>query len=81
MWEYLKAALNAANDAPMLWAGMTLGFALIAAMSGFWAIMAFALVTAYQWGYALASRMYEKGIMCAECGDRLDVEEDPRAAL
>ncbi len=74
MWDDLKAALNEINEAPILWAALTIGIALVTAGSGFWGLFAFALVTAYQWGYALAARTYEKGIICEECGDRLDVE-------
>ena len=81
MYETVRDTLRAMNESAVMWAIFTLAVAVVGAVSGFWALLLIALLAAFQWGYRAASEIYENGIMCAECGDRLDVEEDPRTAL
>lgn len=81
MNENLRDALRTMNNSAVVWAIFTLALGVVGAVSGFWALLLVALLPAFQWGYVAACEIYESGIMCAECGDRLDVEEDPRTAL
>lgn len=81
MYERVRDALRAVNESPLFWAGLTLGMLVIGALSGAWLVVVIATLPAWQWGYRAGCEMYEKGIMCAECADRLDVEDDPRSSL
>lgn len=78
MYKELQGALRATNESPIFWALLALGMIVIGVVSGFWVVAVIAALPAWQWGYRAGCEIYEKGIMCAECADRLDVEEDPR---
>jgi hypothetical protein len=78
MYEELRGALRATNESPVFWAMLALGMIVIGAVSGFWVIAVIAALPAWQWGYRAGCEIYEKGIMCAECADRLDGPDDLR---
>lgn len=62
-----------ALDHAVFWAVVTVGLTLIAVFTNPVVLVA-AVIAGFQWGYRAASEVYENGIMCAECGDRLDEE-------
>ncbi len=73
MFEKIREKL----DRPAVW-GLAAGVLIIAGTaSGNTLVYLTAFITMWQWGYRAASEVYERGIICADCGDELDQEETP----
>lgn len=79
----LRDLLKVLNDSPVFWAGVTSGFVVIAALTvsaalfSEWVVIA-GMLPVWQWGYTARAEVERSGILCDECGDRLDADEDPR---
>jgi len=78
MYENLRDVLRAVNGSPVFWAVFAIFIAVVSAVTGFWVGLIVAMLPVWQWGYLAGCEIYEKGIMCAECADRLDGPDDPR---
>jgi zinc transporter ZupT len=81
MYEFVKTAFTVPRNA-ITWAVLTLALAVAGAVSGYWVLVIVALFPAFQWGFAGAVTLYERGITCAECDERLvDGDNPPSVGL
>ena len=60
-----------------VWACVTVALIVLSVFTNA-AVLIAAVVSAFQFGCRVVGESYESGIVCSECGDKLDYEDDPR---
>lgn len=68
--------LRKLHRSAVAWAAVTAVLGVVGALWNPFLMLA-AVVTAWQWGALATAESYERGIICADCGDRLDDGEMP----